>query len=81
MLPNGSINLGEMTSFNYYALRAVATWMHNVIRAWLEENSYRSNPWRHRFKCHCVFRQSLWDDQSQLDVRRGYNLTLGDSSS
>lgn len=28
MLPDGSINPGEMTSFNHYALGAVADWMH-----------------------------------------------------
>jgi len=31
MLPDGSINPGEMTSFNHYALGSVADWMHRVI--------------------------------------------------
>ena len=31
MLPDGSINPGEMTSFNHYALGAVADWMHRII--------------------------------------------------
>ncbi|QSE85227.1 family 78 glycoside hydrolase catalytic domain [Rhodococcus koreensis] len=31
MLPDGSINPGSMTSFNHYALGAVADWMHRVI--------------------------------------------------
>lgn len=31
MLPDGSINPGEMTSFNHYALGAVAQFMHNTI--------------------------------------------------
>jgi alpha-L-rhamnosidase len=31
MLPDGSINLGEMTSFNHYALGAVADWMQRTI--------------------------------------------------
>ncbi len=31
MLPDGSINSGEMTSFNHYALGAVADWMHQNI--------------------------------------------------
>lgn len=31
MLPDGSINSGEMTSFNHYALGSVADWMHRVI--------------------------------------------------
>ncbi|KGO55475.1 Bacterial alpha-L-rhamnosidase [Penicillium expansum] len=31
MLPNGLINPGDMTSFNHYALGAVASWMHSVI--------------------------------------------------
>ncbi|CDK28774.1 unnamed protein product [Kuraishia capsulata CBS 1993] len=31
MLPDGSINPGDMTSFNHYALGSVASWMHSVI--------------------------------------------------
>ncbi len=31
MLPDGTINSGEMTSFNHYALGAVADWMHRTI--------------------------------------------------
>ena len=31
ILPDGSINPGEMTSFNHYALGAVADWMHRII--------------------------------------------------
>jgi len=31
MLPDGSINPGEMTSFNHYALGAVADWMRRTI--------------------------------------------------
>ncbi|GLI27009.1 alpha-L-rhamnosidase [Agromyces rhizosphaerae] len=31
MLPDGSINPGEMTSFNHYALGAIADWMHRVL--------------------------------------------------
>ena len=31
MLPDGSINPGNMTSFNHYALGAVADWMHRTI--------------------------------------------------
>lgn len=31
MLQDGSINPGEMTSFNHYALGAVADWMHRTI--------------------------------------------------
>jgi alpha-L-rhamnosidase len=31
MLPDGSINPGEMTSFNHYALGAVGDWIHRVI--------------------------------------------------
>ncbi|MGO3885953.1 MAG: family 78 glycoside hydrolase catalytic domain, partial [Mycetocola sp.] len=31
MLPDGSINPGEMTSFNHYALGAVVDWMHRDI--------------------------------------------------
>jgi alpha-L-rhamnosidase len=31
MLPDGAINPGEMTSFNHYALGAVADWMHRSV--------------------------------------------------
>jgi alpha-L-rhamnosidase len=31
MLPDGRINPGEMTSFNHYALGAVAAWLHNTV--------------------------------------------------
>lgn len=31
MLPDGTVNPGSMTSFNHYALGAVADWMHRVI--------------------------------------------------
>jgi alpha-L-rhamnosidase len=31
MLPDGTINPGQMTSFNHYAFGAVAYWMHQVI--------------------------------------------------
>ncbi|TIH34299.1 glycoside hydrolase family 78 protein [Subtercola vilae] len=30
-LPDGTINPGEMTSFNHYALGAVADWLHRVV--------------------------------------------------
>lgn len=31
MLPDGSINPGEMTSFNHYAFGAVGEWLHRVV--------------------------------------------------
>ncbi|RZS91138.1 alpha-L-rhamnosidase [Motilibacter rhizosphaerae] len=31
MLPDGTVNPGEMTSFNHYALGAVADWIHRVV--------------------------------------------------
>jgi alpha-L-rhamnosidase len=31
MLPDGTINPGEMTSFNHYALGAVADWLHRAV--------------------------------------------------
>lgn len=31
MLPDGTINPGDMTSFNHYALGAVADWMHRTV--------------------------------------------------
>lgn len=30
-LPDGSVNPGQMTSFNHYALGAVANWLHTVV--------------------------------------------------
>jgi alpha-L-rhamnosidase len=31
MLPDGSINPGEMTSFNHFSLGAIADWMHSIV--------------------------------------------------
>ncbi|UPL02850.1 hypothetical protein LCI18_013784 [Fusarium solani-melongenae] len=31
LLPNGSVNGGDMTSFNHYSFGSVANWMHQVI--------------------------------------------------
>ena len=31
MLPDGSVNPGDMTSFNHYALGAVADWLHRTV--------------------------------------------------
>jgi len=31
LLPDGSVNSGEMTSFNHYALGAVADWLHRTV--------------------------------------------------
>ena len=31
MLPDGTVNPGQMTSFNHYALGAVADWIHRTI--------------------------------------------------
>jgi alpha-L-rhamnosidase len=31
MLPDGTVNPGEMTSFNHYALGAVADWLYQVV--------------------------------------------------
>ncbi|MFH8251837.1 family 78 glycoside hydrolase catalytic domain [Microbacterium sp. B2969] len=31
MLPDGTVNSGSMTSFNHYALGAVADWLHRVV--------------------------------------------------
>jgi alpha-L-rhamnosidase len=31
MLPDGSLNTGDMTSFNHYALGAVVDWLHQVV--------------------------------------------------
>ncbi|HWD82852.1 MAG TPA: alpha-L-rhamnosidase C-terminal domain-containing protein, partial [Kribbella sp.] len=43
MLPDGSINPGQMTSFNHYALGAVADWMHRRVAGLAAaEPGYRS---------------------------------------
>lgn len=43
MLPDGTINPGQMTSFNHYALGAVADWMHRVVAGLAPlEPGYRS---------------------------------------
>jgi alpha-L-rhamnosidase len=49
MLPDGSVNPGEMTSFNHYALGAIGDWMHRVV-AGVEpiEPGYRSIRFRPR---------------------------------
>jgi alpha-L-rhamnosidase len=31
LLPDGSVNPGEMTSFNHYAFGAVADWLHRTV--------------------------------------------------
>src|SRR5205823_4185399 len=41
MLPDGSINQGEMTSFNHYAFGAVADWMHRVVGGLAPAPGYR----------------------------------------
>ena len=38
MLPDGTINPGEMTSFNHYALGAVADWLHRVVGGLVPES-------------------------------------------
>jgi len=49
MLPDGSINPGEMTSFNHYALGSVADWMHRVIGGLSPlEPGYRRIAWSPR---------------------------------
>ncbi|MGY1604176.1 glycoside hydrolase family 78 protein [Geodermatophilus sp. SYSU D00815] len=42
LLPDGTVNPGEMTSFNHYALGAVADWLHRVVAGLApEEPGYR----------------------------------------
>lgn len=49
MLPDGSINPGGMTSFNHYALGAVADWIHRTIGGLVptEPGYYRVKIWPH----------------------------------
>jgi alpha-L-rhamnosidase len=43
MMPDGSINVGEMTSFNHYALGAVADFLHRVVAGLAPgESGYRT---------------------------------------
>ncbi|MFI8632614.1 family 78 glycoside hydrolase catalytic domain [Microbacterium sp. NPDC077663] len=39
MLPDGTVNPGSMTSFNHYALGAVADWMHRVVAGLAPEDA------------------------------------------
>lgn len=49
MLPDGSINPGDMTSFNHYALGSVADWMHRVIGGLTPDGpGYRRVTWAPR---------------------------------
>ncbi|KAL2816465.1 bacterial alpha-L-rhamnosidase-domain-containing protein [Aspergillus granulosus] len=42
MFPDGTVNPGEMTSFNHYALGAVGIWMHRVIGdLWMDEPGWK----------------------------------------
>ena len=42
MLPDGSVNPGQMTSFNHYALGSVADWMHqNILGLQVKEPGWR----------------------------------------
>jgi alpha-L-rhamnosidase len=42
MRPDGTVNPGSMTSFNHYALGAVADWLHRVVAGLApEEPGYR----------------------------------------
>ncbi len=47
MLPDGTVNPGEMTSFNHYALGAVADWMHRTVGG-LAPDLSGSHPGYHR---------------------------------
>jgi len=52
LLPDGSVNPGEMTSFNHYALGAVADWLHRTVaglapaRPGYRDLVVRPRPWR-----------------------------------
>ncbi|KAF4637234.1 hypothetical protein G7Y89_g850 [Cudoniella acicularis] len=42
MLPDGTINPGEMTSFNHYALGAVAGWLYDTVGGISSEDGWRT---------------------------------------
>ena len=47
LLPDGSVNPGEMTSFNHYALGAVADWLHRTVAGLAPDApGYRRHPHR-----------------------------------
>ena len=49
MLPDGTVNPGEMTSFNHYALGAVAQWLHTTVAGLdASEPGYRDVAFRPR---------------------------------
>ena len=48
MLPDGSVNPGEMTSFNHYALGSVADWLHRTIGGWLRSSRATAGSGSHR---------------------------------
>jgi len=42
MLPDGKVNPGEMTSFNHYALGAVADWLHGTVGGIRSEDGWKT---------------------------------------
>ena len=49
LLPDGTVNPGQMTSFNHYALGAIATWLHTVVAGLCAETpGYRDVVFRPR---------------------------------
>jgi alpha-L-rhamnosidase len=42
MLPNGKVNTGSMTSFNHYALGAVADWLHSTVGGLRSQDGWRT---------------------------------------
>ena len=48
MLPDGTINPGEMTSFNHYAFGSIADWMHRTIGGLSRSNLVSARPHRAR---------------------------------
>ena len=68
MLPDGSINPGEMTSFNHYALGAVADWMHRVLGGLAPGRARLPG---HRRRAAAGRRHRLGQDRAPYPVRPG----------
>ncbi len=86
MLPDGSVNPGEMTSFNHYALGAVADWLHRTVgglapaQPGYRQIAVRPRPGGGLTRCLCTTPHSLWDGRMFVDDPGWKNSNKGDSS-
>jgi alpha-L-rhamnosidase len=75
MLPDGTVNPGQMTSFNHYALGAVADWMHRTVAGLAPAApGYREitvRPLPHRALTHASARHLTPYGEASVSWRRG----------